>query len=58
MTSVPPMAAGRQAVSRAGAAGTALREAVASELGEGLASSGFLVLLSMLGGLRPGRRAR
>ena len=50
MTSVPPSAAERPPVSHAGPGRTPLREAVASELGEGLASSGFLVLPSMLGG--------
>lgn len=50
MTSVPPMAVEQPPIFHVEAERTPLQEAVASELGEGLASSGFLVLPSQMEG--------
>ena len=50
MTSVPPAAVEQPPIFHVEAERTPLQEAVASELGEGLASSGFLVLPSQMEG--------
>ena len=50
MTSVPPAAVEQPPIFHVEAERTPLQDAVASELGEGLASSGFLVLPSMMEG--------
>ena len=50
MPSVAPVAAEQPPIFRAEPARTPLQEAVASELGAGLASSGFLVVPSQMEG--------